>query len=75
MLRKVYLEGEIGEKFGKEFEIEANSFGKVIQCLELNFPEFRNLGGRENRIRSHTFARQNPLQKIHLQLKMVMFQF
>tara|TARA_B100001059_G_scaffold153620_1_gene153283 strand:- start:4052 stop:4783 length:732 start_codon:yes stop_codon:yes gene_type:complete len=42
MLRKVYLEGEIGEKFGKEFEIEANSFSKVIQCLELNFPEFRN---------------------------------
>ena len=42
MLRKVYLEGEIGEKFGKEFEIQASSFGKVIQCLELNFPEFRN---------------------------------
>lgn len=42
MLRKVYLEGEIGEKFGKEFEIQANSFGKVIQCLELNLPEFRN---------------------------------
>lgn len=42
MLRKVYLEGEIGEKFGKEFEIQANSFGKVIQCLEVNFPEFRN---------------------------------
>ena len=42
MLRKVYLEGEIGEKFGKEFEIQANTFGKVIQCLEVNFPEFRN---------------------------------
>ena len=42
MLRKVYLEGEIGEKFGKEFEIQATSFGKVIQCLEVNFPEFRN---------------------------------
>lgn len=42
MLRKVYLEGEIGEKFGKEFEIDANSFGKVIQCLEVNFSDFRN---------------------------------
>ena len=41
MLRKVYLEGEIGEKFGKEFEISATSFGSVIQCLEMNFPEFR----------------------------------
>ena len=41
MLRKVYLEGEIGEKFGKEFEINATSFGNVIQCLEMNFPEFR----------------------------------
>jgi len=41
MLRKVYLEGEIGEKFGKEFDISANSFGSVIRCLEMNFPEFR----------------------------------
>jgi len=41
MLRKVYLEGEIGEKFGKEFEINATSFCNVIQCLEMNFPEFR----------------------------------
>ena len=41
MLRKVYLEGEIGEKFGKEFEISATSFGSVIRCLEMNFPEFR----------------------------------
>lgn len=41
MNRKVYLEGEIGEKFGKEFTMPATSFSEVFRCLECNFPEVR----------------------------------
>lgn len=41
MKRKVYLEGEIGEKFGKEFTLDVNSFKEVIQCLDCNFSELR----------------------------------
>lgn len=41
MMRKVYLEGEIGEKFGKEFDIVAKSFSDVFRCLNGNFPEFK----------------------------------
>ena len=41
MQRKIYLEGEIGERFGTEFTMNVNSFGEVMSCLELNFSEFR----------------------------------
>jgi len=41
MKRKVYLEGEIGEKFGREFTMNVNSFAEAIRCLDCNFPEFR----------------------------------
>jgi len=41
MKRKVILEGEIADKFGKEFSINAKSFGDVVKCLDLNFPDFR----------------------------------
>ena len=41
MLRKVYLEGEIADKFGSEFEMDVSSFGEALQCFELNFQEFR----------------------------------
>ena len=41
MQRKVYLEGEIGDRFGHEFDMNVTSFGEVIACLETNFPEFR----------------------------------
>ena len=41
MLRKVYLEGEIADKFGHEFEMDVSSFGEALQCFELNFQEFR----------------------------------
>ena len=33
MLRKVYLEGEIADRFGSEFEMEVNSFADVMSCL------------------------------------------
>ena len=41
MLRKIYLEGEIADKFGHEFEMNVSSFREALQCLELNFSEFR----------------------------------
>tara|TARA_Y100000389_G_scaffold198218_1_gene234297 strand:- start:10435 stop:11301 length:867 start_codon:yes stop_codon:yes gene_type:complete len=41
MKRKVYLEGEIGEKFGKEFTLDVDSFKEVIKCLDCNFSELR----------------------------------
>jgi len=41
MKRKVYLEGEIGEKFGREFTMNVDSFAEAIRCLDCNFPEFR----------------------------------
>lgn len=37
MKRKVYLEGEMGERFGKEFEMVADSFVEVFRCLKCNF--------------------------------------
>lgn len=41
MLRKVYLEGEIADKFGSEFNMEVSTFGEAIQCFETNFNNFR----------------------------------
>lgn len=42
MLRKVHLDGELAEKYGKTFTIEADSFQDVVKCLDCNFPGFRN---------------------------------
>ena len=39
MNRKVYLEGEIGEKFGREFTMNVDSFAEAVRCLDCNFPE------------------------------------
>lgn len=41
MLRTVHLEGELGEKFGFERQIQANSFHDVLRCLQANFEDFR----------------------------------
>lgn len=38
--RKVYLEGEMGERFGKEFSLVADSFSEVFRCLKCNFKGF-----------------------------------
>jgi len=40
MKRKVYLEGEMGSRFGKEFNIAAESFTDVFRCLKCNFSGF-----------------------------------
>lgn len=41
MMRKVYLDGEMAEKFGSEFTINAKRMSDVFRCLECNFPELR----------------------------------
>ena len=41
MMRKVYLDGEMAEKFGSEFTIYAERMSDVFRCLECNFPELR----------------------------------
>ena len=41
MKRKIYLEGEIGNKFGKEFTMNVSSFGEIIRCLDANFSDFK----------------------------------
>lgn len=42
MMRKVYLDGELGEKYGRELTINATSFAEVFKCLDCNFPGFRD---------------------------------
>ena len=37
MLHNVYLEGEMGEKFGKEFKLSGTNFKDIIKCLDCNF--------------------------------------
>lgn len=41
MKRKVYLDGELGEKYGRELTIVADSFADVFRCLEANYPDIR----------------------------------
>lgn len=41
MIRKVYLDGEMAEKFGSEFTINAKRMSDVFRNLECNFPELR----------------------------------
>lgn len=55
MLRNVYLEGELAEKFGAHFEIEATQPREVFQCLDMNFPEFKQylIDSHENAVGFH----------------------
>jgi len=41
MLRNVYLEGEIGEKFGREWQFDAASFKEVLNGIDCNVDGFR----------------------------------
>lgn len=42
MLRNVYLQGELGERYGEKRQIDADSFIDVINCLSANFDDFRS---------------------------------
>ena len=41
MLRNIYLEGEMGERFGTGFQVNAPKIADVIKCIECNHPDFR----------------------------------
>lgn len=41
MKRKVYLQGEIAERYGSEFEFYVDSFSDTFRLLQANFPDFK----------------------------------
>ena len=41
MLTKVYLEGEMGKQFGKEWELEFSSPGEAMRLIDANSPGFQ----------------------------------
>jgi predicted phage tail protein len=41
MIRNIYLEGEMGEKFGTHFQFNAPTVRDALKCLESNFPSFK----------------------------------
>lgn len=42
MKRQVLLKGSLGEKYGEEWSIKANSFMDIADCIECNYPGFRS---------------------------------
>jgi len=42
MKRKVYLEGELGRRYGSERVIEADTVADIIKCLSANFESFKH---------------------------------
>ena len=41
MMRNVYFEGEMGDRFIPHLEMEARNVAEVFQCLQGNFPNFK----------------------------------
>ena len=41
MMRNVYLEGEMGQRFGTGFQVNAPKVSDVIKCVECNHPSFK----------------------------------
>ena len=41
MMRKVYLVGDLAEKFGSSFKVEASTYADVIKCMHVNHPTFK----------------------------------
>ena len=40
MKRKVFLQGELGEKFGRSFTVQTDNYRDIIRCINANRPEF-----------------------------------
>ena len=40
MRRKVFLQGELGEKFGRSFTVQTDNYQDIIRCINANRPEF-----------------------------------
>lgn len=41
MIRNVYLQGELGEKFGTKFRVDADTHQEIIKCINANRSEFK----------------------------------
>ena len=41
MQRNVYLQGELGDKFGSKFVVAGNTYKDIFKCIEVNRPEFK----------------------------------
>jgi predicted phage tail protein len=41
MMRNVYLQGELGEKFGSKFRMQAKDNAEILKCLDANRPELK----------------------------------
>ena len=41
MQRKVYLVGELAEKFGSSFTVHASNYSEIFKCLDVNHPTFK----------------------------------
>ena len=40
MMRNVYLQGELGSKFGNKFKVNTNNYQEIFKCISANRPEF-----------------------------------
>ena len=40
MQHSVYLQGELGEKFGNKFIVNTNDYGDIFKCINANRPDF-----------------------------------
>ena len=40
MNRNVYLQGELGEKFGRSFVVQTDNYQDIMRCINANRPEF-----------------------------------
>ena len=40
MQHSVYLQGELGEKFGNKFIVNTNNYGEIFKCINANRPDF-----------------------------------
>lgn len=40
-MKKVILQGHLGDKYGSEWNMKADTFGEVFGCIDANYPGFR----------------------------------
>ncbi len=40
MRRNVYLEGELGERFGRKFVVNTDDYSEIFKCIQANRPDF-----------------------------------
>ena len=40
MRRNVYLEGELGESFGRKFVVNTDDYSEIFKCIQANRPDF-----------------------------------